>query len=298
MDNASSDGSVAYTAARFPEVKIIAHTQNLGFAEGYNRAINSVHEELVAIINSDTAAEPHWLSGLARALSEKRAHIAGSKICFMENPRKINSAGKKLTYSGIGTDIGYGLEDTPGFDQPRETAALCGAAMIFPRAVFLSLGGFDKDFFILCEDTDLCWRAWLAGYTVTYEPASRVLHRFGQAIGKRETPVRVFYSHRNAILIVIKNFGCWRLFLCGCVIAAYSALKAFLFLITAQWKNLGALLAGTASACKMIPATIRKRAYIQSGRKISDKELERKGFIASLPESVREYLRVSALKNI
>jgi GT2 family glycosyltransferase len=293
MDNASSDGSVEHVARHFPAVKLIANTCNYGFAEGYNRAIKAVDAPCIALVNSDTKALPGWLSALYRGLKESGAAIAGSKICFMEDPGRINSAGKQLTYSGIGTDIGYGMADGPRFGARRETAALCGASMLVDRAVFLALGGFDEDYFILCEDTDLCWRAWLRGWKVVYEPSSVILHRFGEAIGKRESPLRVFYSQRNAILIVVKDFGALRLCASCLVIAGYSLLKAAVFLLTFRFKSLKALLTGTFSALRLLPSTLKKRGLVQSSRAITDRELAKKGFIASFLDSVREYIRVS-----
>lgn len=298
MDNASTDGSVEFASKAFPQVTIIANHINYGFAGGYNRAVHDVDAEFIAIINSDTIAAKDWLSTLYRGLIEERAAIAGSKICFMEDPRTINSAGKKLTYSGIGTDIGYGMKDGPEFNRRGEIAALCGAAMMFNRAAFLSLEGFDEDYFILCEDTDLCWRAWLSGLRVVYVPRSSVLHRFGESIGKRESPVRVFYSQRNAILIVVKDFGAARLLLSGLVISCYTLLKALLFLFSLKFKSLNALISGTGSALRLLPSTLKKRRLVQSQRVLSDAQLQRKGFILPLTESIREYVRVSGLRKL
>jgi GT2 family glycosyltransferase len=298
MDNASDDGSVEFTSQSFPSVKIIAHTANYGFAKGYNLAISGIDAEYIAIVNSDTKAAPDWLSRLYDGMIAENAVMAGSKICFMENPGKINSAGNKLTYSGIGADIGYGMNDCQQFNVRQETVALCGAAMLVKREVFLELGGFDEDFFILCEDTDLCWRAWLSGYKVIYEPSSLILHQFGKAIGKRQTPLRVFYSQRNALLIVLKDFGTLRLLISLFVIADYTMFKLAVSLFTLRLRNFTALLTGTFSALTLLPRTLVKRREVQASRKVTDRELDRRGFIAPLLESVREYVRVSRIEVI
>ena len=52
-DNASTDGSVDWTASQYPSIKIIRSSSNEGFAGGYNRALKHVEEEFMVLLNSD-----------------------------------------------------------------------------------------------------------------------------------------------------------------------------------------------------------------------------------------------------
>ena len=63
-DNASSDGSVAFVAERFPTVKIIETGDNLGFAGGYNSALSDLKEEFFVLLNSDVEVTANWLKPL------------------------------------------------------------------------------------------------------------------------------------------------------------------------------------------------------------------------------------------
>ena len=63
-DNGSTDGSVALLTNNFPEVRLIRFEENLGFAEGYNRAIKQVDAEYVVLLNSDVETTPDWLRPL------------------------------------------------------------------------------------------------------------------------------------------------------------------------------------------------------------------------------------------
>lgn len=298
LDIASSDGSAEYASGLFPAVKIIALKTNCGFAKGYNLAVSSVKAEYIAFLNSDTKTEPLWLEKLVQSIEQNPdAAIVGSKIYFLNQPGVINSCGKKLTYSGTGFDIGYGLKNGADFDEPKEVGGLCGASLLARKTVFQELGGFDEDYFLLCEDTDLCWRAWLAGYRVIYQPLSIAGHEFGSAIGKRDTPIRIFYTQRNALTTVFKNFAGTRLVFSLVVITAYTALRTLFYLSTGQGKNLKALLAGTVAFFPQMKSTLAKRRFIQTNRKISDVFLSQKGLLASLKESIREYFRVSRLKS-
>lgn len=296
LDIASSDGSAEYVSGLFPAVKIIALKTNCGFAEGYNLAVSAVKAEYIAFLNSDTKTEPLWLEKLVQSIERSPdTAIVGSKIYFLNQPGVINSCGKKLTYSGTGFDIGYGLKNGVNYDDPKEVGGLCGASMLVRKTVFQELGGFDEDYFLLCEDTDLCWRIWLAGYRVIYQPLSIVSHEFGSAIGKRDTPMRIFYTQRNALITVFKNFAGTRLAFSLAVITAYTAIRILFYTAVGQGKNLKALLAGTGAFFPRLGPTLVKRRVIQANRKVNEAFFSQRGLLASLKESIQEYFRVSRL---
>jgi GT2 family glycosyltransferase len=82
-----------------------------------------------------------------------------------------------------------------------EVENVSGALMLVPRAVFEKLGGFDEDYFLHCEDLDLCRRARDAGFKVLLAGHVRVLH--GKGGSSRHRPV--FVSRH-------KHRGMWRWF--------------------------------------------------------------------------------------
>ena len=61
VDNASSDGSVAYLRERFPEVKYIESKTNLGFSRANNVAIRQATGEYVLLLNPDTTISENVL---------------------------------------------------------------------------------------------------------------------------------------------------------------------------------------------------------------------------------------------
>jgi GT2 family glycosyltransferase len=73
--------------------------------------------------------------------------------------------------------------------------------MLMTRAMFQRLGGFDEDYFLHCEDLDLCRRVRDIGYKVLLAGDIRVQH--GKGSSSRHRPVFVSrYKHR----------GMWRWF--------------------------------------------------------------------------------------
>src|SRR5581483_38878 len=81
VDNGSTDGSAQFVQAAFPEFKLIALDQNLGFAGGNNAGIRVAGGEWIALINNDATAEPGWLSALHRAVTaDDRIGFAASRV--------------------------------------------------------------------------------------------------------------------------------------------------------------------------------------------------------------------------
>lgn len=69
-DNGSSDGSLELLQREYPWAKIVDNQQNLGFAEGNNRAILASRGEFVILLNNDTIPEKDWLANLAQVAQD------------------------------------------------------------------------------------------------------------------------------------------------------------------------------------------------------------------------------------
>ena len=67
------------------------------------------------------------------------------------------------------------------------------------------IGGFDDDFFLYCEDTDLGLRARWAGWKCLYVPEAVVEHHYSHSAG-RASPLKAYYVERNRLFVLVKNF--------------------------------------------------------------------------------------------
>jgi GT2 family glycosyltransferase len=80
-------------------------------------------------------------------------------------------------------------------DEVRDVDWVSGAAMMFSRAVFDRLGGWDAGFFMFNEDVDFCRREHDGGLRVVYDPRVAVYHRIG--VSKRAPARIVVARHRS-----------------------------------------------------------------------------------------------------
>jgi GT2 family glycosyltransferase len=293
LDNASSDGSSSFVRANFPQVKIIRFEQNYGFAEGYNRAINRVDSKYVVLLNDDTRVDSKWLEELTTAMNKGSKILAGgSKILFYNHPNLVQHAGGKLTFIGAGMDIGFGDEDCPAYDEPKNVGTVCGCGMIINKEFFERLGGFDDQYFAYFEDVDLCWRGWLQGYKTIYVPSSILYHKFGGSWGDRYSHNRIYYGTKNRFANIVKNLSAENLFL-----ALYSSVitdfvKLISFLLRKQPDNVSSMLKAYYQTLRLLPNNLRIRFALQVRRSLSDKDLFNLGLFSMLPESLREFRRL------
>jgi hypothetical protein len=201
VDNHLADGSASLVQEHFPMVRLLQSPTNLGFAGGCNYGAAYATGDYLAFLNPDTVVEPEWLDALLDALvGDASIGLATSQILLLHDRQRINTAGNDVHYTGLTLCRDMGKRRHQHVE-PQEVGAISGAAFVMRSDVFAHLGGFDEGFFTYMEDTDLSWRARLAGYRSVYVPASIVYHDYTLRFGPRKT----FYQERNRYLMLLKN---------------------------------------------------------------------------------------------
>ena len=201
VDNASNDGSRERVADLFPQVGLICSPENSGFGAGSNFGAHAASGEYLVFLNPDTVVTPGWLEALVSALkADPGVGLATSKILLMCDPERINTCGNDVHISGLTLCRGMGM-DSGSLNRPEDVAAVSGAAFAIRNDLFQTLGGFDEDFFLYMEDTDLSLRARIAGWRCILAPASRVFHDYALRIGPR----KIFYQERNRYQMLLKT---------------------------------------------------------------------------------------------
>ena len=205
VDNASTDGSPAFIEETFPVINLVRNEFNLGFAPACSQAAILASGEVLVFLNQDTRVQPGWLAGLVRGLKNaENTGLTTSKILLMSQPDRIHLCGQNVHYTGLVFGRGF-MSPAQALPDPTNVAAVAGAAFAIRRETWEKLGGFDGSFLMYYEETDLCWRAHLAGYRCLYVPDSIVYHDYTP--GSRSYH-RLYYSMRNRTLLNIKN---WRM---------------------------------------------------------------------------------------
>ena len=198
VDNNSSDDSCEMMKTRFPNVKLIENTLNLGFPKGNNIGVAQSKGDYICILNPDTVvAEDTFAKILAFAEKQTNIGIVGCKL--------IDGTGNFLPESKRGVPTPFvaftkifGLyklfPKTTLFNryyaqhlsenETEKVDILVGAFMIMKRNLYLEIGGFDENCFMYSDDIDLSYMALKKGKSNYYYHETSVIHYKGESTVK------------------------------------------------------------------------------------------------------------------
>ncbi|MGI5841355.1 MAG: glycosyltransferase family 2 protein [Patescibacteria group bacterium] len=199
-DDASSDSSIEFAASlqtKYPQIKIIKNKINLGFGQNSNNAVRKSKGDLVVLLNNDILPRKNFLKHSLKHFSKKNVFGVGFSEIGREN------------WARIFWKNGY-LQHEPGLDVTKThiSAWLSGGSSVVRRDLFLKLNGFDPVYSpFYSEDLDLGYRAWKSGYSLLWEPESRVEHRHEATISKFPKTLLEYVKERNRLLTVWRNIS-------------------------------------------------------------------------------------------
>jgi len=220
VDNNSVDGSVKMVKEKFPEVKIIANQENLGFSKANNQAIKLAVGEYVLLLNPDTIVEDDtfvkildfmdshpeagglgvkMVDGQGKFLPESKRGLPTPAVAFY----KIFGLARLFPKSKI---FGQYHLSYLHPDKIHAVDVLSGAFMLVRKSVLDKIGGLDESYFMYGEDIDLSYRINLEGYKNYYFPETRIIHYKGESTKKSSINyVLVFYQ--AMIIFATKHFS-------------------------------------------------------------------------------------------
>ncbi len=219
-DNASEDGSREMVRALFPNVTLVVNTSNIGFGAGNNAALPLANGRYVLFLNSDTKVTQGALQTLVTyADANPDIGIVGPKLLNADGSLQYSCRQYPNLATGFfrNTPLGrlfprnrfasdYLMKDWD-HATPRDVDWVSGAALMMRRALVDQIGAFDADFYMYCEDVDLCWRAnHTKPWRVTYLPDAVIYHYIGKSSDL--VPARMTYEfHRSQHLFYKKHYA-------------------------------------------------------------------------------------------
>lgn len=250
------DGSTADTAERTwttcPDAFLVRHDGNRGFAAACNTGVSRASHEVVVLLNNDVVATGPFLDPLLSHFRDERVFAVNSRVYQAGDGRPGGGLVRGAMHCGL-LRLRWAERESQREDRAL-TLYANGAAMAVSRSKYLALGGFDTLYApFYSEDLDLSYRAYQRGWTVLYEPESRLIHEHGATIGTRHDRALIDrVSARNRILFVWRNVRDTR----------YLASHAFWMMA----RSLGAVLKGDLTfpgalmdAARLLDAVMKRR---------------------------------------
>jgi GT2 family glycosyltransferase len=172
FDNASRDGTPALLEKAALGQSFV-NSVNIGYGQAHNRNAAACQGRYLLLLNPDLEFGPDLFARLARTLDEHPDYgLVGPRI--LEGP-DWRPFPPRHFYPGEGM---VALE--PSWRR-QEISWLSGCCLMIRRDIFERLGGFDPDYFLYAEETDLCRRARRAGHVIGHAADTVVHHLHRQS---------------------------------------------------------------------------------------------------------------------
>lgn len=210
-DNGSTDDSLDFVKANYPQIRIIQNDQNYGFAGGYNKVLEQVKADYYILLNSDVEVTTHWIEPVIEMMERENYVAAQPKIRAFHKKTHFEHAGGAGGYLDKwgypfcrGRILHVTEEDRGQYDTEEEIFWATGAALFIKSSAWREAQGFDADFFAHMEEIDLCWRLKRLGHKIGYCPKSTVYHVGGGTL-QTSNPKKTYLNFRNNLFMLHKN---------------------------------------------------------------------------------------------
>jgi GT2 family glycosyltransferase len=209
VDNASTDGSPDAVGERWPGVRVLTQSRNLGFSAANNVGIRVADGELVLLLNSDTVVPPGALDALVgRLRADSSAGAAG--------PRLVDGQGQpELSFGPMISPLAEIRQKALMFLYARRVGVasrwvqaatsrehyvdwVSGAALLVSRAHAIDVGLLDERYFLYTEDVDFCAALRARGHRILFTPAATITHLRGRS--RATVPDRMNAAYRRSHL--------------------------------------------------------------------------------------------------
>lgn len=249
VDSASSDDTVQVVTQAFPQVHLIASTENLGFGKANNLALRqagfgqvdrAAHTipPIAYLLNPDTVTQPGATRALYDALmADSRLGLVGAQLAYGDSSFQHGAfafPGLRQLWAEFFPTPGRFIEGRFNGRYPRSLYEsgqpflvdfTLGATMMLKREVIQQTGMFDEAFFMYCEEIDWAWRIHNAGWDVRCVPTARVTHLVGQSTGQVR-PRSLVNLWTSRLILFRKHYPPWKQTLARWMIAVGMQRKA------------------------------------------------------------------------
>jgi GT2 family glycosyltransferase len=219
LDNRSPDGSAEAIQEAFPQIEIIVHPENVGFARGNNIAAERARGRRILLLNPDTVSlEQSHVALWAFAESEPRRGVWGGRTLFPDLSLNPTSCWRNMTLwslfcAALGLNFLFPssrLFNSEAYgdwqrDRIADVDIVTGCFLLIDTELWRQLGGFDPAFFMYAEEADLCIRAKAAGARPGITPEAEIIHLGG--VSEATGVDKIVRTRRGRVTLMRKHWS-------------------------------------------------------------------------------------------
>lgn len=194
-DNESLDDTIKLASKYKDKIKIISNGGNYGYAKGNNLAFKKANGEFTLFLNPDARLTEGDFFKILEIFQNEKVGVVGGKMVSFSGKREL-SCGK--FYKPFNTFIlSLGLEEKLGlrFSPKKEMKVdfVSGGFLFIRSDIFRKLNGFDENYFMYIEDSDLCYQVKKKGYDIVFSNKATIQH-VGQGSSNRTFAIVNIYK--------------------------------------------------------------------------------------------------------
>lgn len=212
--------------------EFINNNANLGVAKGNNQGIKESLKsdcDYVLLLNNDIEFDSSTIKDMVDYAVTNDESMIVSKIYYYGTNKIWMAGGYISKLRGIPTHRGDGKEDHGQYDTIKYVNYAPTCFMLIKCEVFKHVGLMDEKYFVYYDDTDFVWRSNEMGYKIVYYPKSVVHHNVSFSTGGGEGLFSIYYSTRNRIYFIRKNFNLFYKFISLSFFYITRVVKYFLY---------------------------------------------------------------------
>lgn len=204
-DDASTDGTAAWLARAYPDVRVVELERNGGFCAAANAGIAAARGQFIQLLNNDTEVTEGWIEAGVASFSDPAIGSVAPLVLVRSDPGRVDSAGDSYALIGWPTKRGHGQpRELFAARSPEEVFGASGSSAFYRAAALQQVGGFDPLLGSYYEDVDLAFRLRWAGYRSLFVPQC-VIHHDVSATYDHGSPSLQRRMARNAEIVFWSN---------------------------------------------------------------------------------------------
>lgn len=194
VDNASKDGSAPFFKNNFPQIHLIVNKENMGFGRAHNLVFQKAKGDFFLVLNSDTLIGDGAIDEMVSFVQENECDLASCKILGFEGKLQPNGGDLPMgmalfswlfNLEILGAKKNFHRNEKSYYEMSREVGWISGNFILISQKALKKLRGFDENYFMYFEDTEICFRAKKAGLKIMINPGVSIKHLSG---GSWESP--------------------------------------------------------------------------------------------------------------
>lgn len=271
VDDGSKDESIDVLKTEFPNIKIVIHPINKGFADAVYSGIAAAETELIMLLNSDVNVQEDLLEGLMPYFDSLDTFSVNPLINDENGQVKRHSWNLRQFKRGSLKLLDWSLNEAVNIKNSGKLLPTLyghGGSMMLRKSMFEALNGFHpiyKPFY--SEDYDLGIRAWRRGWCSYFEPNISIVH---QSVGSIREHVKMQHvkciRRRNRYLLEWIHLTPTQIMLSAFPLSIFQLLGELLIFDKTNVK-------GFLLALSEIPQVLKARAEIIKTQKLSLNEV-------------------------